>query len=459
MKLSDGPNIPPLIQLSLTLFRPLETLEEYQKRYGDIFLSKLIGLGQFVVLSHPQAIQEIMAADPKVFKSGSANQLLHPLVGDDSMLLLDSDRHQSQRRLLNPAFHGERMRAYGKLICEITEQVTSDWTVGKSFIARPTMQKISLRVILKAVFGIDEGERFEELQRFLSGMLDTFDSPLKSSFLFVKALQKDLGAWSPWGQFVRKREQVNKLIYAEIQERRQQPHLNGEDILSLMMSARDEAGQPMTDRELRDELMTLLFAGHETTASALAWALYWIHKLPTVRDKLLRELESIGEDKDASEITRLPYLTAVCQETLRIYPIALFTFSRILQAPFQVMGYDFEAGTRFSPCIYLIHHREDIYPEPKQFKPERFLERQFSPYEYLPFGGGNRRCLGMAFAMYEMKLVLATILSRWQLSLADNHPVCPVRRGVTTTPAGGVRMVVTAKVSQYPKVRSEAIAQ
>jgi cytochrome P450 len=410
-------------------------------------------------LSNPKAIQELFSADPKLFCSGSGNKILHPLVGDWSLLLLDGDRHQSQRRLLNPAFHGERMRAYAQLIRNITEQVTSNWTVGKSFVARSVMQEISLRVILQAVFGLDEAERFQQLQRLLCGMLDTFDSPFKSSLLFVKALQKDFGAWSLWGRFLRQRKQADRLIYAEIHKRRQQSRFDGEDILSLMMVACDEAGQQMTDRQLRDELMTLLFAGHETTASALAWALYWIHKLPTVRDQLLKELASVDKDADPGEIARLPYLTAVCQETLRLYPIALFAFTRILQAPFRLMGYEFAPGTRISPCIYLVHHRQDIYPQPKQFRPERFLERQFSPYEYLPFGGSNRRCLGMAFALYEMKLVLATILSRWELALVNQRPVRPVRRGVTTTPAGGVPMVVTGQKSAYYQAATPAIAK
>jgi cytochrome P450 len=210
------------------------------------------------------------------------------------------------------------------------------------------------------------------------------------------------------------------------------------------MSARDEAGEPMTDVELRDELMTLLAAGHETTASALTWALYWIHKLPEVREKLLQELDSLGDNPNPSSIARLPYLSAVCSETLRIYPVALITFSRRVKVPLPLMGYEFEPGTLLTGCIYLTHQREDLYPEPKRFKPERFLERQFSPFEYLPFGGGSRRCVGAAFAVFEMKLVLATILQDKQLALADNRQVKPVRRGLTSTPPG-VRLVVTGE--------------
>jgi cytochrome P450 len=263
--------------------------------------------------------------------------------------------------------------------------------------------------------------------------------------LFIKSLQKDLGAWSPWGGFLRQRQRLDELLYQEIRERKTQSEPLGEDILSLLISARDEAGGPMSDVELRDELMTMLFAGHETTA--LAWALYWIHYIPEVREKLLQELNSIDvENCDPAQITKLQYLNAVCCETLRIYPVLFFTFPRLVQAPMQLMGYNIPKGMILSPCIYLVHHRPDIYPEPKRFKPERFLERQFSPYEYLPFGGGNRRCIGTAFAMFEMKLVLAKVLSRYSLELAENSPVMPVRRGLTMAPAGGVRLVVKDRI-------------
>jgi unspecific monooxygenase len=202
--------------------------------------------------------------------------------------------------------------------------------------------------------------------------------------------------------------------------------------------------------------MTLLVAGHETTATALSWALYWIHRLPEVKEKLLEELDTLGDDPDPSTIARLPYLNAVCSETLRIYPVVIVAVPRIVKSPLHLMGYDFEPDIMLAPCIYLTHHREDLYPQPKQFKPERFLERQFSPYEYLPFGGGNRRCIGAAFALFEMKLALVSILSRCQLTLADNRPVHPKRRGVTMAPAGGVQMVMTGR--RQDKERSPQVA-
>lgn len=445
-KLPSKSNLPKIIQTLRAILTPVSFLEEVQQEHGDIFLSDLQNLPTQVVISNVQAIQELLTADSKLFDTGSGNDIIQPLVGANSVILLDGDRHIQQRKLLMPPFHGERMRAYGQLICDIANQVTHEWTVGKTFVARPSMQDISLQVILRAVFGLKEGNRYQQIKQILTEMLDTFNSPVSAVFLFFKSLQRDLGAWSPWGKFLRRRKQLDELIYQEIHERRQQTEFQGEDILSLLLSARDENGESMTDVELRDELMTMLFAGHETTAIALAWALYWIHYLPEVRDKLLQELKSIDiVNTDPTVIAQLPYLNAICSETLRIYPVAFFSLPRILKQPMQFMGYDLPKGMMLSICIYLTHHRPDIYPEPEKFKPERFLERQFSPYEFLPFGGSNRRCIGAAFALFEMKLVLATILSHYSLELMEKAPLKPVRRGIVFAPNGGVHLRVKDK--------------
>ncbi|MBD1886021.1 cytochrome P450 [Microcoleus vaginatus] len=446
-KLLDGPKDARFVQTVRGLLNPLYYLDSNYQRYGDLFTSKFSNFPPQVIISNPQAIQEIFTSDSKLFESGTGNQITLPLVGSNSLLLLDGERHLQQRKLLMPPFHGERMKAYGQIICNTTEKVINNWTLGSSVIAQPTMQEVSLGVILHAVFGLSEGERYQQIQQLMINMFSLFSNPLSATFLFIKSLQKDLGAWSPWGGFLRQRQRLDELLYQEIRDRKTQSEPLGEDILSLLISARDEAGQPMSDVELRDELMTILFAGHETTATALAWALYWIHYIPEVHEKLLQELNSIDvENCDPAEISKLPYLNAVCCETLRIYPILFFAFPRLLQAPMQLMGYNIPQGMILSTCIYLVHHRPDIYPEPKRFKPERFLERQFSPYEYLPFGGGNRRCIGAAFAMFEMKLVLAKVLSRYSLELAENRPVLPVRRGLTMAPAGGVRLVVKSRI-------------
>jgi cytochrome P450 len=439
-------NMPRFLRRIKFLFQPLQYVEDFAKAYGDNFSISSLNNFPLVYFSSPQALQQIFTADSNQLSAGRGNQGLRFLLGTNSLILLDGDRHQRQRQLLTPPFHGDRMRVYGESIQQITQRLTDEWKMGKPFKIRASMQEITLRVILRLVFGLDEGQRFHELRLLLTSLLDAMSSPLMSSAIFFPFLQEDLGPWSPWGRIVRLKQKVDELIYALIQERRAESNQNRQDILSLMLSARDQDGQSMSDEELHDELMTLLVAGHETTASALVWALYWVDYLPEVRDKLQRELDSIGNNLDPSVIAKLPYLTAVCQETLRIYPIVMTGFFRVLQSPMEILGYKLPVGTVIIPSIYLAHHREEVYPQSKQFKPERFLERQFSPYEYLPFGGGNRRCIGMAFAQYEMKLVLATILSRFQVSLVNKRPVRPVRRGLTVAAPAGMRMIATQRV-------------
>jgi cytochrome P450 family 110 len=443
-QLPDGSRVPRWLQTMRAIVKPYDYLENNTKQYGDIWRAEFAGFPTQIIISNPQAIQEIFTAEATLFESGSANKITRPLLGANSLVLLDGDRHIQQRKLLMPPFHGERMRAYGELILSLADRVSSQWKAGQTFNIHAQMQQISLRVILRAVFGLQEGEQFEQIRTILIEMLDVFNGTFSSAFLFLEFMQKDLGNWSPWGRFIRKREQLDRLLYAEINQRRSQTNAPADDILSLLLSARDDDGQPMNDIELRDELMTMLFAGHETTATALAWAFYWIHRQPEVCEKLMQELSQIDiKTTEPMDIARLPYLSAVCSETLRIYPVVLFTLPRVLTAPWQLMGYDIPAGVILSPCIYLTHHRSDLYPDSKQFKPERFLERQFSPYEYLPFGGGNRRCLGMAFALFEMKLVLASILSQHTLTLDRSQPIVPSRRGLTMAPKGGVPMRVS----------------
>jgi cytochrome P450 family 110 len=440
--LPDGPSSSPAWQILQWIRQPIALMESCHQQYGDTFTLRFSGLGPLVFCSHPQAIQEIFTADPKLFDAGQSNQLLQPLLGDASVILLDGDRHQQQRQLLMPPFHGERMRTYGELIVKITQQVTARWRVGQTFNVRESIQNISLQVILQAVFGVTDPQRYQALLQILPSMIDRVSSPLSSSFLFIPALQKDWGAWSPWGKFVRQRSHLNQLIYQEIAERRAHFDPERTDILTLMLSARDEAGQSMTDGELRDELMTLLLAGHETTASAITWALYWIARSPHIQEKSIAELSTCGDLSDAKTLMRLPYLSAICNETLRIYPVAPITFPRILKVPMTVMGQDFAPSTRLTPCIYLTHHRQDLYPNPQAFRPERFLEKTFSSYEFIAFGGSDRRCIGMAFALFEMKQVLATLLTQFRFELVDSQSIKPVRRGVTLAPPQNFQLYI-----------------
>ncbi|MCC5635807.1 cytochrome P450 [Nostoc sp. CHAB 5844] len=446
--LPDGPRVPYWLRLIKFIFRPVDYVEDFAKVYGDNFTIWRKGENQWVYFSHPQALEQIFTADASHFETGGGGGVLKYLLGDNSLILLDGDRHQRQRQLLTPPFHGERMRAYGQTIREITQQVSNEWVIRKPFNIRASMQEITLRVILRVVFGVDEGTRFQQLRQLLTSVLDLISSSQMSTALFFQFMQRDWGAWSPWEKFLSQMQQIDQLIYPLIQERRAESGQNRQDILSLLISARYDDGQPMSDVELRDELMTMLVAGHETTASALTWAFYWIDRLPQVREKLLQELSTLEVNPEPNNIARLPYLTAVCQETLRLYPIVMNGFVRVVKLPIEIMGYKLPKGTAVIPSIYLAHHREAVYPQPNLFKPERFLTRQFSPYEYLPFGGGNRRCIGLAFAQYEMKIALATILSQFQVSLVNKRPVRPVRRGLTLAAPAGMQMVATPQVKQ-----------
>ncbi len=446
--LPDGPKLPRYLRMVKFITQPVKYVEDFAQVYGDNFTIWNRGDKHIVYFSHPQALEQIFSSNVNCFRSGGGGGGLGFLLGDNSVIILDGDRHQRQRQLLTPPFHGERMRAYGETIRKITQQVSNEWTIGKPFNIRASMQEITMRVILRVVFGVDEGPVFRELGRLLTSLLDFMGSPLMSSAFFFSFMQKDLGAWSPWGRVVRLLQQIDQVIYSLIKERRAESGQHRQDILSLLISARYDDGEGMSDVELRDELMTMLVAGHETTASALTWAFYWLGQLPEVREKLQRELETLGVNAEPSSIAKLPYLTAVCQETLRIYPIVGNGFPRVVKTPVEIMGYQLPVGTIIIPSIYLAHHREEVYPQSQQFKPERFLEKQFSPYEYLPFGGGNRRCIGLAFAQYEMKIALATILSEFQLSLVNKRPVYPVRRGLTLAAPSGMQMIPTVQVTR-----------
>jgi cytochrome P450 family 110 len=446
MNLLPTLDTPGTIQLWQWITEPTEYLHNYDRQCGDIFSVKMSGpLNRAVFISNPESMQEVLTNDTKQFSApGSSNQILKPFLGDRGIILLDGGEHRQRRQLLMPQFHGDKIRAYTDLICQVTRDVVSQWQVSQTINVREQMQSISLSVILQAVFGLYRGERYDRIRDKLVAVLALIESPINASFLLIPALQKDLGAWSPWGRFLRDRAELDRLLYEEIADRRRNYQSDRADILTLLIGANDADGNGMNDVELHDELMTLLFAGHETTATAISWAVYWVNYLPEVKQKLLTELATIGTERDPIAISRLPYLNAVCSEALRIYPVGMLTFPRIAQEPVSLQDYKIEPGTMIAGCIYLTHHREDIYPEPHLFKPERFLERQFSPYEFIPFGGGSRRCIGMALAQLELKLVLLEVLTNCQLELVGKLPVIPVRRGVTLGPKGGIEAKILA---------------
>lgn len=451
-----------MIQTLQLIVNPTRFLEGCAAKYGEQFTVRVLGISSppVVFFSSPEAIAECFAVPAKELDFKKATHVFQPLFGDSSIVLQEGQKHNRQRQLLMPPFHGDvsrqdpsgqRMKAYGESICQITAEVTRNWREGAAISMQQVMPDITLQIILQVVFGISPGMRYQQLKERLSSLLEDVTKPWYSSLFFFPPLQKDLGAWSPWGRFLRRREEIDKLIYAEIYERRLSNDGSCTDILSLLMSADDENGQQMTDVELRDQLVSLLLLGYETTAGVLAWLFYLIHFHPQVKDHLIQELDGLGDEPNPEAITQLPYLTAVCQETLRIHPIALICTPRQVKDTVEIAGDKFTSGTVLVPCIYLAHRRAETYPEPEQFKPERFLNQKFSSYEYLPFGGGYRGCIGAAFSMYEMKLVLATIMSQFQLTLADSRPVHPIRRGITIVPSGGVPMVVNKQIKKISR--------
>ena len=435
MQTVPTPKAPSFFQMIQWILDPVGYMESNFKSCGDLFQAYVMwGSSEpFLMVNEPKAIQYMLTHDTgKEFTSpGEVNAILEPLIGRQNVILMSGNQHRRRRQLVMPPFHGEHLKSYGQTIQTITQGVIAQWPVEELWDARAIMQKITMRVILQVVFGLHQSDRYERLEQLLKKRLDMTNTPLASAIVFLPWLQKDLGPWSPGGQLLKLAAETDQLLLAEIQERRANPDPNRIDILSLLLAAKDEDGNGLTDQDLRDELMTLLVAGHETTATALTWALYWVHALPEVKQKLLAELDSVADPTDPANFLKLPYLTAVCNETLRIYPVALLTFPRRVEVPLELCGYALEPGLLAMGCIYLLHQREDLYPQPQQFRPERFLERQFSPYEFMPFGGGVRRCIGSALAQYELKIVLSTILSQLDLTLANKRPVKPGRRGVT----------------------------
>lgn len=454
----DGPKakgIRRILRILRLILQPTKYMDDSVRRYGPMFQIGSESASPLVYVGDPEVVKEIFALDDDKVITGQGNGVLETMVGKHSILLLDGPPHKRQRKLLMPPFHGEQLRAYAQLICDITRDISAEWQPGQTIVARAPIQNLTLGVILQAVFGDRTGpqksEQLVRLQQLMSTLLDSFAYPITASFLFFPNLQKDLGPWSPWGKFIRLREEVRSLIYAEIRDRRQRltssPPTPGQkvDILTLLLQARDEDGGAMSDEELHDEIVTLLLAGHETTASAIVWMLYWIHYLPEVQQKLRAELDTLGPKPDPMAITQLPYLTAVCQEALRIYPITPTTFIRALREPMTLAGYHFKAGTALMPATYILHQRPDIYPEPQQFRPERFLEKQFAPHEFLPFGGGHRYCIGSALAMMELKLSIATFLTDFELTLPQARPLLPARRGLTMAPPASMKLKIKAK--------------
>jgi len=441
-----GLRSPALLQTLSLVADPIAFFDRASAQYGETFTTRVLGLNSppVVFLSNPDAIQAVFTTLADAFEFGKVTHVFRPLVGNESLIMQEGERHQRQRQLLMPALHREQLHSQGHLICQLAQKRMIEWSVGDAIAIRSEMSEISLQVILQVVFGLVPGVRYERLKQLLAQLLEAITSPLYSTQFFFPMLQQNLGRWSPWGQFLEQMAQIDALIYAEISDRRSQSLQNRTDILSVLMMARDEDGESMRDQELRDQLMTLLLLGHETTASGLTWAFYWLHRYSESLDRLRQELDQLGENPDPIALSQAPYLTAVCKEALRVYPIALISQPRKVKRTIEIEGYTYEPGTVLIPCIYLAHRRARTYEQADRFDPDRFLKQKFSAYEYLPFGGGSRSCVGMALSLFEMKLVLATVLSWYEFETNLDHAVRPARRGITFVPPDTFRLKVVS---------------
>ena len=440
-KLPPGPRFS-LIQTALYARDPYRYLIENQRKYGDPFTIPAIN-GTLIITGTPAYVQQIFSADPDTYLPFGANAI-EPVVGPNSVFLVSGARHRRERKLLTPPLHGARMRAYGETIRQATRTAMATWREGQPFVMQTTTQWISLEVILRAVFGVQGDER---IAAFRAAIIELVAAAVPS-LLFFTWLRRPWGGLGPYNRYVKAHDAIEALIRGEITARRALVEEPREDILSLLLSARDEAGEGMKDVELRDELMGLLFAGHETTGVALAWACYWLHRHPAALDRLRAEVDALGDDPEPDTIAKLPYLDAVCDETLRLHPIVP-DVPRMLARPLELAGYTLGPPYGVDAATTLVHRREELYPEPDLFRPERFLERRFGPFEFIPFGGGHRRCIGAAFATYELKIVLATFLRHAHLELAEPGEVQPARRNVVLGPATGVRMRLRERRVQH----------
>jgi len=426
--LPPGSKAPAPLQAARYVRDPLGFLTNYRHRYGDIFTVRFPFFGRIFYVASPELVKAVFTGSPAVFHAGEANAtMLEPALGPNSVLTLDDEPHMRQRKLLLPPFHGERVRRYGELIEEVTRREMATWPIGESFALRPHTQRITLAVILRAVFGISDEARIDRATRLIDSFSDRVTTIIRFPFL-----RRDLGPRSPWRRFLRARDELDAFIYEEITLRRAETGSEErDDVLSLLLRARHEDGAPMSDAELRDELVTVVGAGHETTATGLAWAM----------ERLLRNPRALGLLRESLAAGQGEYLEATVKETLRARPV-IIDVARRLTAPATIGGYELPAGSFVVPAIAAVHLREDLYPEPEEFRPERFLDDKADTYAWIPFGGGVRRCAGAAFAEFEMRVVLREFVTRASLRAADPAPEKVKIRNITLAPQHGATVVM-----------------
>jgi cytochrome P450 len=421
---------------------PFKFMDDCARRFGDWFTVRVPGVSPFIFTSDPAAVREVFLGDTELLYAGKANRPLGAFMGEKSVLFLDGAAHIRDRRLILPSFQGERMRAYGAMMRDIARKAIARLPVGEAFPIHPRMRSITFDVIMRAVFGLDDSADALRLKDALRRFFDVSTSRF-GSLLQLPAMQIDLGPWSPWGRLVRINREVEASLFAEFARRREENRSGREDILSMLLLARDETGAPMSDRVLRDEMMTLILAGHETTAASLAWTINRLVMNPEVLDLAKSESANASADTDANS---LRYLDAVLSETMRLDTVVP-NVGRELQAPMKIAGQELPKGVVLAPCIYLTHRRADLWPEPEKFNPARFLDARPNPYGFFPFGGGTRRCIGAAFATYQMKVVLSELLRSVELAPAAGYTAKPIRSSIALAPSEGMPVRVARRLS------------
>ncbi len=431
-QLPPGPKMPATWQTVASWTRPTVGLLRARKRYGKRFTIRFLGQPPFVILSDPGDIKEVFQAPPDVLHPGEGARILEPIVGPNSVILLDEAPHLEQRKLLLPAFHGEAMQSLAELMNDLTERELASWPHEEPIALHPRLQRLTLEIVLRAVFGLEQGAQLDRLRQLLTEVLEFAENPIS----LLPFAQRMLAGRGPMGRLERLGEETDRMIFDLIDERRRAGG-GGPDVLALLLSAEHEDGTEMSPAELRDELITALVAGHETTASQLAWAFEQLAREPRVVERLYTEI-SEGED-DA-------YLTATIHEIMRRRPVLINAEPRLVKKPVTIGGVDYPPGAVLILSAHLVHHDPTIYPEPFAFRPERFLESEGGQapgtYTWLPFGGGRRRCLGASFAMLEMKIVLRAVLSANRLVAVSERPERARRRSITISPAGGCEVIL-----------------
>lgn len=412
------------------LRRPYEAFPAWAKRYGDPFTINAVN-GVVVTTGRPELIKQIFAHDPDDYAPFGA-AALEVLIGPRSVFLLEGHEHKRERKLLMPQFHGDRMRAYGQAMVDVARRHFGRAADGERVKLLDLGQGLTLEIILRAIFGVDEIDR---LRRFEAAIVDTIDH-IHPMFVFAPFTAREFGGVGPYARFARRLRTMDEMLSEQIARVKASPE-PGQDILSLMVAAEYDDGSKMSDEQLRDELITLVVAGHETTAISLAWIVHCLGQNPGVHDDLRSQLVDMGDEVTPGDLAGHPYLGAVCDESLRLFPI-ITEVIRTLKAPMKLGELEVPAGCCVAASAPMAHYNPALYPEPHTFKPERFLDKRPSPFEYLPFGGGHRRCLGAPFANYELRVVLGTLLREFDLDIIDEGPEPPVRRNVTMAPGRGV---------------------